>query len=184
MARRFLALAGLLAVAVASLAAQYGTTNGEWRVVRGRAGQHEILPARPDQQRQRQEPAHRVAVQDRQLRRAARLQHAGDAAHGERRHVRAGRRAARCRGDRSRDGRTVVDVADGRRQARRRRAAPGIGTRRRVLDRRQRRRTHPHRHARLSARRAECEDRRARCDRSAATASSISRPSSTSPAST
>ena len=152
-------------------------------IVCRRAGQHEILAARPDQQGQRQEPAHRVAVQDRQLRRASRLQHAGDAAHGQRRHVRAGRRAARCRGDRSRDRRAVVDVAHGRRQARRRGAAPGIGTRRRVLDRWQGRRTHSHRHARLSSRRAEREDRRARSDHSAATASSISRPSSTSPAS-
>ena len=50
-----------------------------------RAGQHEILAARSDQQGQRQEPAHRVALQDRQPRAASRLQHAGDAADGERR---------------------------------------------------------------------------------------------------
>ena len=162
MARRFLALAGLLVVArrVAGRAIRHDERR--MALVCRRAGQHEVLPARSDQQRQRQEPAHRVAVQDRQLRRAARLQHAGDAADGERRHVRAGGRAPRGRRDRSRNGRAVVDVAHGRGQARRRRAAPGIGPRRRVLDRRQGRRAHSHRHARLSPRRAEREDRRAR----------------------
>jgi quinoprotein glucose dehydrogenase len=44
MARRILALAGVLAVTVASLAAQYGTTNGEWRAYAGDPGSTKYSP--------------------------------------------------------------------------------------------------------------------------------------------
>ena len=44
MARRVLALAGVLVVAAASLSAQYGTTNGEWRCVRGEPGSTKYSP--------------------------------------------------------------------------------------------------------------------------------------------
>src|SRR6186713_1570050 len=44
MARRFLALAGLLVVTVVSLAAQYGTTNGEWRSYAGEPGSTKYSP--------------------------------------------------------------------------------------------------------------------------------------------
>ena len=44
MARRFLALAGLLIVAATSLAAQYGTTNGEWRSYAGDPGSTKYSP--------------------------------------------------------------------------------------------------------------------------------------------
>ena len=118
--------------------------------VRGRAGKHEILAARSNQQGQRQEPAHRVALQDRQPRPAPRLQHAVDADRGEQRDVRAGRHAPHRRRARSGERRDAVDVAHGRGQARRGRAAAGLGPRARLLDRRQRRRAHRHRHARLS----------------------------------
>ena len=52
-------------------------------------------------------------------------------------------------------------------------AAAAVGPRRVVLDRRQGRRTHPLRHDRLSAGRAQCEDRRDDPRRSAPAASSI-----------
>jgi quinoprotein glucose dehydrogenase len=44
MVRRFLAIAGLFVVAVASLAAQYGTTNGEWRSYAGDPGSTKYSP--------------------------------------------------------------------------------------------------------------------------------------------
>ena len=44
MVRRFLALVGLLGVAAASLAAQYGTTNGEWRSYAGEPGSTKYSP--------------------------------------------------------------------------------------------------------------------------------------------
>ena len=44
MVRRFLAIAGLLIVAAASLAAQYGTTNGEWRSYAGDPGSTKYSP--------------------------------------------------------------------------------------------------------------------------------------------
>jgi quinoprotein glucose dehydrogenase len=44
MARRFLALVGLLGVTAASLAAQYGTTNGEWRSYAGDPGSTKYSP--------------------------------------------------------------------------------------------------------------------------------------------
>src|SRR5215213_864208 len=42
--RRFLTVAGLLVIAVVSLAAQYGTTNGEWRAYAGDAGSTKYSP--------------------------------------------------------------------------------------------------------------------------------------------
>ena len=59
------------------------------------------------------------------------------------------------------DRRADLVAQPARRQARRRLAAPAVGPRRLVLDRRQGRRAHPLRHDRLSARRAERQDRRA-----------------------
>src|SRR5581483_6575083 len=50
-----------------------------------RSGQRQVLAARPDQRRQRQEPANRVAMEDRQLRAAARYQLRADAVDGWRR---------------------------------------------------------------------------------------------------
>ena len=44
MARRFLVLAGALVVAAASLSAQYGTTNGEWRSYAGEPGSTKYSP--------------------------------------------------------------------------------------------------------------------------------------------
>ena len=44
MVRRFLALAGLIVVAVASVAGQYGTTNGEWRSYAGEPGSTKYSP--------------------------------------------------------------------------------------------------------------------------------------------
>jgi quinoprotein glucose dehydrogenase len=44
MARRILALVGLLVVAIASLSAQYGTTNGEWRSYAGEPGSTKYSP--------------------------------------------------------------------------------------------------------------------------------------------
>ena len=38
MARRFIALAGLLVIAVAAIGAQHGATNGEWRAYAGEPG--------------------------------------------------------------------------------------------------------------------------------------------------
>ena len=60
-------------------------------------------------------------------------------------------------------------------RARRQRAAPALGPRPRLLDRRQGRRAHHLRHARLSPDRARREDRASRSRPSARTASSISR---------
>ncbi len=44
MARRFLVFAGALVVAAASLSAQYGTTNGEWRSYAGEPGSTKYSP--------------------------------------------------------------------------------------------------------------------------------------------
>ena len=162
MARRFLVLAGALVVAAASLSAQYGTTNGEWRSYAGEPGSTKYSPL--DQINKENAKNLRIAWRFKTDNLGVRPDYnmQVDAADGERRDVHPGRRAPERRRARSRHGRTAVDVAHGRRQTRRSRAAAGSGTRRRVLDRRQRRRTHPHRHARLSSRRAEREDRRSR----------------------
>ncbi len=151
MARRFLALAGLLVVAVVSLAAQYGTTNGEWRSYAGEPGSTKYSPL--DQINKDNVKNLRIAwrfkTDNYGVRPDYNMQVTPLMVNGVM-YAQAGVRRAVV-AHRSRNGRAVVDVAHGRRQARRRCAAPGIGPRRRVLDRRQRRRAHSHRHARLSA---------------------------------
>ena len=86
----------------------------------------------------------------------------------DRRHAALGRRARR------QDRRADLGAQPARRAARRRSSPRQLSGRGRlVLDRRPRRRAHPLRHDRLSARRAQREDRRADQRRSARTASSI-----------
>ncbi len=162
MVRRFLALAGLLVVAAASLAAQYGTTNGEWRSYAGDPGSTKYSPL--DQINKDNAKNLRIAWRFKTDNYGPRpdynMQVTPLVVNGVM-YAQAGVRRAVV-AHRSRDGRTVVGVADGRRQARGERAAPGIGTRRRLLDRWQRGRAYSHGHAWLPARRAECEDRCAR----------------------
>ena len=146
----------------------------EWRMAAlgCRPRQHEVLGARSNQPRQRQEPPGGMAVEGRQLRPAAAEQPGSHTAHGRRRALHDGRYApVGCR-DRRRDRRNVVDVSAGRRRPRRHGAAQRLA-RRRVLDRRQAAARHPD-HPRLSHGVARREDRFAGSARSAATASSIS----------
>ena len=58
----FIVSLGVIAGAITDARAQRGAQRGEWKTVRRRSRPHEILPAGPDQQRERQEPAHRVAM--------------------------------------------------------------------------------------------------------------------------
>ena len=141
--------------------------------LRRRPRQHAVLAARSDQRGQLQQARGRLALQDRRARPAARVQLRVDAADGRRRRLRHRRHAPRRGRARCGDRRDAVDAQRERRQARRRGAAPAVGPRPRLLDRRPRTKPDHLRHARLSDARARREDRRARCRRSARTASSI-----------
>ena len=91
---RWIALVCLSLFAAMPLSGQYGAKNGEWRSYAARARKHQIFATGSDQQGEREEPSNCVAIQNRQFRPASRLQHAGDAADGQWRHVRPGGRAA------------------------------------------------------------------------------------------
>ena len=67
--RPFVLLSSLAALIVASalVSGQTGVTNGEWPHWGGDLGSSKVLAARSDQPRQREEPADRVAVEDREL---------------------------------------------------------------------------------------------------------------------
>ena len=147
----------------------------ERRVARlGAATRSDALrAARSDQRHQLQQARGRVALQDRQPRPATRLQPADDAADGERRAVLHRRRASERRRRQRRDRRDALDAPARRRTPRRAVVAPHVGTRRRLLDRRPRRRADLLRHDRLSARRPRREDRTSAARTSARTASSI-----------
>ena len=106
--------------------------------LRRRPRQHALLAARSDHQRQLQQARSRVAVQDRRARPAARVQLPGDAADGRRRRLLDRRHAPRRRRARRRHRRDAVDAQRERRQARRSGAAPALGPRPRLLDRRPR----------------------------------------------
>ena len=95
------------------------------------------------------------------------------AADGQRRRLLHRRLAPRRRRARRRHRRDAVDAQLERGQARRVGAAPALGTRPRVLDRRRAARAHRLRHARLPDGRARREDRRPASPASARTASSI-----------
>ena len=125
-----------------------------------RPRQHEILGARSNQPRQRQEPARGMAVEGGQLRAAAAEQPRSHAADGRRRALHDRGHAPVGRGHRRRDRRDALDVSTRRRRARRHGAAQRVA-RRRVLDRRQAAAHHPH-HARLSHGVARRENRTAR----------------------
>ena len=114
----------------------------------------------------------RVAVQDRQPRHATRVQARRHAARDQRRALHDRRHAPIGRRARRPDRRVDLGAQLPRRQPRRDRAAPALGPRRVVLDRRQGRRAHPLRHHRLSPDRAQREERRDDSRRSARTASS------------
>ena len=124
-----------------------------------RQSRNEVLAARSDQRRQLQQARGRLAVQDRQPRHAARVQARRHAARDSRRalrdgwHAPIGHRAGRPHG------RADLVPQLPRRPARGDRPAPAVGPRRRVLDRRQERRAHPLRDDRLSADRAQREER-------------------------
>ena len=121
---------------------------------------HAVLAARSDQRVELQPARGRVAVQDRQPRPAPRVQARRHAARDQghplhdRRHAAIGRRARR------QDRRGDLDAQPARGQARGGVAAPALGPRRVVLDRRQGRRPRHLRDDRLPARRAQREDRR------------------------
>ena len=132
----------------------------------------EILAARSDQREQFQSARGRMAVQDRQPGHAPRVQARRHTADGEGRHLRDRRHAPLRRRARREDRRADVGARRARRRARRSCAAPVVGPRPLLLDRWQGRRARSLRDDRLSARRAEREDRRTASARSARTASS------------
>ena len=171
--RRFI----LAAIAVACLCAgiglrgQTGALNGEWRAYGGDTGHTRYSPLDQINADEFQQAHGRVALQDRSSRAAARVHVRVDAGDGQRRAVFDCGQPASGRRARSGNRRGAVDAQRARRSARRRRAAPAFGARPRVLDRRQRG-TDSLRHAGLSARRAEREDRHARPGVRRSTASS------------
>ncbi len=136
---RKLLTAGVLLSATLPLAAQTGAKNGEWRSYAAEPGSTKYSPL--DQINRDNVKDLRIAWRFKtdNLGPRARLQHAVNADRRQRRDVRAGRHPPHSGRARSGERRDAVDVADGRRQARRRRAAAGLGSRARLLDRRQRR---------------------------------------------
>ena len=128
-------------------------------VVRRRSAQPPLFAARPDQRGEFLEPRRCLALQDRQPRPASRVQARRHAA-GRRRHALHDRRhAPRGRRARWRDRRAALGALGDRRRARRQLAAPALGPRRGLLDRRPRRRADSLRHDWLSAGRARRQDR-------------------------
>ena len=127
---------------------------------RGRA-EHQVLVTRPDQPIQRGRLGDRLALEDRQLRSATRVQLPSDSPHGWWRVVRHGGLSARCGCDRCCNGGNAVGVSNGRGPTRRECAQEELGPRRRPLDRRCGRANLPD-HAGLSHGRTRRQDRTAR----------------------
>ena len=125
-----------------------------------RRARHAVLAARSDQRHQLQQARGRLAVQDRQPRHPPRVQARRHAA-GVKGvlYTTAGTRRSVVALD-GKHRRADLGAQLPRRQPRRDRAAPAVGPRRLVLDRRQGRRAHPLRHHRLPPGRAQREDRR------------------------
>ena len=164
-ARLLHVLARVIVVALAATAtqlvvAQSGAKNGEWPTYGGDLGHTRYSPLDQINAANFSHARGRVALQDRQPRSAARVQSRRHAADGQGRALLDRRIAPRRRGARRRHRRAAVDAQRERRQARRSRAAPAVRPRAGLLDRRPRG-ANPLRHARLSARRARREDRRA-----------------------
>ena len=159
---RRLWILGLLLCATLPLAAQTGAKNGEWRSYAAEPGSTKYSPL--DQINRDNVKNLRIAWRFKTDNLGPRpdfnMQSVAD--RREQRDVRAGRHAPHRRRARSGERRDAVDVAHGRGEARRSGAAAGLGPRPRLLDRRQGRRAHRHRHARLSHGPAQREDRRAR----------------------
>ncbi len=136
------------------------TKNGDWTHYTADMRGTKYSPLDQINAQQLQSARSRVAVQDRQPRHAPRVQArrhaAGDQGRPlhDRRHAPLGGRARRPHR------RADLDAQLPRRQPRRDRAAPAVGPRRLVLDRRQGRRPHPLRHHRLSPDRAQRQERR------------------------
>ncbi len=128
--------------------------------LRRRPGQHALLAARSDHARQFQEPADRVAVQDRQPGSPPRIQPRVHAFDGEGRPVRDGWHQARRRGAESGHRRAALDALRRRGPARRSSPSATFGTRARVLERWQAG-ADSVRDTGLPAQGAGCEDRRA-----------------------
>ena len=126
--------------------------------LRRRSRQPAVPAVRSDQPRQLQGPRSGLALQDGRPRAAAGVQFPVHAADGERRPVHDRRYAPRRRRARCGDRRDAVDAPRRRGQARRGRAAPAVGTRAGLLDRRPRGADRL-RHARLPDDRARREDR-------------------------
>src|SRR5262245_18015423 len=118
----------------------------------------EVFVPRSNQPRQCQEPAHCVALEDRQFWTDGRLQLSSDAVDGAWRAVYDGGLATRRGSYRSSDRRDVVDVSIRRRHARAERSGPaGCGPRPRLLDEWQRR-ADPLHHAWIPPAPTRCED--------------------------
>ena len=135
------------------------TTNGEWRAWGGDLGVTRYAPL--DQINaanfNKLEVAWRFKTDNLGKRPDFNLQ--TDAADGQRRALRHRRRASQRRRHQRRHRRAALDAPARGRPARRGVGAPPVGTRRRLLDRRQGRRADLLRHDRLSARRPRREDR-------------------------
>ena len=105
-----------------------------------RSRRHPLRAARSDQRRELQQARSRVALQDREPRRAPRLQPADDAADGQRRALRHRRRASQRRRARRRRPASCCGCTGSTKASARSVGAPAVGPRRRLLDRRQGRR--------------------------------------------
>ena len=162
MTRRLIALiVCLLIVGPTSLNAQSGAKNGEWRSYGGDTGSTRYSPL--DQINasnfNKLEVAWRFKTDS--LGPRPEYQYEGTPLMANGVLYVDGRQPAGRRRARSGHRRAALDAQRAGRRARIRRAAPAVGPRPGVLDRRPRR-THPVRHARLPAHRAEREDRRPR----------------------
>ena len=154
----------LLTLCAASLIGQSGTKNGEWRTYGGDLGSTRYAPLDQINAHELQRAAGGLAIQDRRLRRASRLQPPDDAADDQRRALCHGRVEARCGGDRCRRPASCCGCIARRRQARRRRrrgSCPAAAWRTGPTARGDERDLL--RDDRLSARRTGCEDRSCRC---------------------
>ena len=160
-ARLLTAVAVGCALSVGTLGGQMGGVNGEWRAYGGDTGHTRYAPLNQIDASNFSKLVVAWRFKTDHLGPRPEFMFEVDAGDGQRRVVYDSRKPARGRGARSRDGRGAVDAQRTRRPARRGSATTAFGPRPRVLDRRKRG-THPLRHARLSARCAQRENRHAR----------------------
>ena len=158
MTRGVAALCGVVGVALLGSASAQEGRMVEWPVYGGSLAAQHYSPLEQINASNVKDLADRVALVRRQFRPDAGDEERNDAADDRRRAVRDGRRDAECGCARRGQRRDVVDLAAERRRTLPHGAAPHLGPRRRLLERRRGRPPRVHRDAGLLSRVARCGD--------------------------